>query len=172
MITYHPLETVIRTPPLGLRCVDIATRASVTTGLRISATPRNGAARTMMATATLSGVHAFQGLPGLRDFEYGAQSLPLTSPPLTSPPFGKEFAIRVDDIAGHYLPYGLMLTLPRRDVVTALLFSAPGRSAVPGFVAIRGGLKDKSRPPRADGTLEDAGFAHIRAQYNSPGATE
>jgi hypothetical protein len=172
MITYQPLETVIRTPPLGLRCVDIATRATVTTGLRISATLRNGAARTIMATATLSGVHAFQGLPGLHDFEYGAQSFSLTSPPLSSPPFGKEFAIKVEDVAGHFLPCGLILTLPRRDVVTALLFSAPGRSAVPGFIAIRGGLKDKGRPRRADGTLEPAGFAHIKAQYNSPGATE
>lgn len=172
MITYQPLETVIRTPPLGLRCVDIATRAPVTAGLRISATLKNGGAKTVLATPTLSGVHAFQGLPGLHDFEYDAQSFPLTSPPLASPPFGKEFAIKVEDIAGHFLPWGLVLTLPRREIVTALLFSAPGRCAVPGFIAIRGGLKDKSRPPRADGTLEPAGFAHIKAQYKAPNATE
>lgn len=170
MITYQPLETVIRTPPLGLRCLDVTTRAPVT-GLRVSATPREGAARTRMATTTPSGVHAFQALPGLHEFEYGAESFPLTSPPLASPPFGKEFAIKVEDAAGQFLPCGLILTLPRREVITALLFSAPGRSAVPGFIAIRGGLQDRGRPPHADGTLEPAGFAHITAQYGPPGAT-
>lgn len=172
MITYQPLETVIRTPPLGLRCVDITTRAPVTAGLRVTATLRNGGGKTVQAAPTLSGVHAFQGLPGLHDFEYGAQSFALTSPPLSSPPFGKEFAIRVEDIAGHFLSWGLVLTLPRRGILTTLLFSAPSRIAVPGFVAIRGGLKDRGRPPRADGTLEPAGFAHIKAQYNVPNATE
>jgi hypothetical protein len=172
MITYHPLETFIRTPPLGLRCVDVATRSPITAGLKVTATLRNGGGKPVRATPTLSGLHAFQGLPGLHDFEYGTQRLPLTSPPLASPPFGKEFAIKVEDLAGHFLPCGLVLTLPRREIVTAPLFSAPSRSAVPGFIAIRGGLKDKSRPPRADGTLEPAGFAHIKAQYNSPNATE
>jgi hypothetical protein len=108
----------------------------------------------------------------MHDFEYDAPSLPVTSPPLTSPPFGKEFAIRVEDNSGHFLPWGLVLTLPRRDIVTTPLFSAPGRIAVPGFVAIRGGLKDKSRPPRADGWLEPAGFTRIKAQYNVPNAAE
>lgn len=172
MITYHPLETVIRTPPLGLRCVDITTRASVTAGLRVTATLMSGSGKTVPATATRSGVHAFQGLPGLHDFEYGAESFALTSPPLASPPFGKEFAIQVDDDAAHFLPWGLVLTLPRREILTTLLFSAPSRAAVPGFVAIRGGLKDRSQPPRADGTLEPAGFAHIKAHYNVPNPTE
>jgi hypothetical protein len=168
MITYQSLETVIRTPPLGLRCLDIATRAPVATGLKVTATLKGGGGKTVWATPTLSGVHAFQGLPGLHDFEYDAQSVLLTSPPLTSPPFGREFAIRVEDNAGHYLPWGLVLTLPRREILTTFLFSAPSRMAVPGLVAIRGSLKDKGRPLRADGTLEPAGFAHIKAQYNVP----
>lgn len=172
MITYHPLETVIRTPPLGLRCIDMATSAPVTAGLRIAATLKNVGRKTVLATPTLSGVHAFQGLPGMHDFEYDAQSLSVTSPPLTSPPFGKEFAIRVEDDSGHFLPWALVLTLPRSDIVTAPLFSAPGRSAVPGFVAIRGSLKDKSKPARADGLLEPAGFAQVNAQYNVPNAAE
>jgi hypothetical protein len=172
MTTYQPLETVIRTPPLGLRCVDMATQSPVTTGLRIGATLKNGAAKTVMATPTLSGVHAFQGLPGMRDFEYGDVSFPLTSPPLTSPPFGKEFAIQVDDTRGHYLSCGMVLTLPRREIVTTPLFSAPSRVAVPGFIAIRGGLKNKSLPARPDGSLEAAGFAQIKARYNTPNATE
>jgi hypothetical protein len=172
MITYQQLETVIRTPPLGLRCMDVTTRAPVTAGLRVTATLKNGVSKTVAATSTLSGVHAFQGLPGLHDFEYGAQSFPLTSPPLASPPFGKDFAISVEDIPGDFLSWSLVLTLPRREVVTTPLFSAPGRVAVPGFVAIRGGLKDKTLPPRADGTLGPAGFAQIKAQYNAPNAAE
>src|SRR6185436_5924276 len=157
MISYQPLETVIRTPPLGLRCVDIATRAPVTEGLRITATLKNGAGKTVLATPTPSGVHAFQNLPGMHDFEYGVQNLASSiSPPLTSPPFGKDFAIQVEDNAGHFLPWGLVLTLPRPEIVTTPLFSAPSRLSVPGFIAIRGGLKDKGRPPRADGSLKFA----------------
>jgi hypothetical protein len=173
MISYQPLETVIRTPPLGLRCVDIATRAPVTEGLRITATLKNGAGKTVLATPTPSGVHAFQNLPGMHDFEYGVQNLASSiSPPLTSPPFGKDFAIQVEDNAGHFLPWGLVLTLPRPEIVTTPLFSAPSRLSVPGFIAIRGGLKDKGRPPRADGSLKFAKFALIKAQYNVPNAAE
>jgi hypothetical protein len=39
---------------------------------------------------------------------------------------------------------------------------------VPGFVAIRGGLKDRSLPPRPDGSLQPAAFAYIKARYTSP----
>jgi hypothetical protein len=172
MTTYQPLETVIRTAPLGLRCVDMTTQSPVTTGLRIGATLKSGAAKTVMATTTLSGVHAFQGLPGMRDFEYDDVSFPLTSPPVISPPLGKEFAIQVDDTLGHYLSCGMVLTLPRREIVTTPLFSAPSRVAVPGFIAIRGGLKNKSLPARPDGSLEAAGFTQIKAHYNTPNATE
>jgi hypothetical protein len=133
---------------------------------------RNGGGKTIQATPTLSGVHAFQGLPGLHDFEYDAENFPLTSPPLAGPPFGKDFAVRVEDTAGRFLPWGLVLTLPRREILTTLLFSAPARVAVPGFIAIRGGLQDTSQPPRADGSLAPAGFAHIKAQYNVPNAIE
>lgn len=164
-ITYRTLETVLRTPPLGLRCVDIVTRSPVTAGLRVTAARTLRSGKTVAASATRSGIHVLQGLPGLHDFEYGVGGAVLASPPVSSPPAGKEFAISVEDAEGRYLAYGLVLTLPRRDVVTTYLFSAPGRAAAPGFVAIRGGLKDKGRPPARDGALHPAGFARIEAQY-------
>lgn len=166
-ITYRPLETVIRTPPLGLRCVDFVTRSPVTLGLRVTATPVLRAAKTVAASPTQSGLHVLQGLPGLHEFEYGVEGTVHTSPPLTSPPAGQEFAIRVEDAEGRYLPFGFVLTLPRRDIVTTYLFPAPAQASVSGLIAIRGGLKDQSHPPASDGTLYPAGFARIEAQYVS-----
>jgi hypothetical protein len=142
--------------------MDIATQAQVSGGLSITATPTNGRGKTVPAFVTRSGIYAFQGLPGLHDFEYGIGQTFQTSPP-ASPP-GQEFAIRVEDALGNYLPWSMALTLPRSEVLTTWLFSAPKRAGVPGFMVIRGGLKDTTRR-RADGTLRPAAFARISAEY-------
>ncbi|HEV2765537.1 MAG TPA: hypothetical protein VGV38_21315, partial [Pyrinomonadaceae bacterium] len=93
MPTFHPLETVLRNVPLGMRCVDITTGATVTGGLNVEATPLGPPARTVRATSTNSGFYVAQGLPGLHDFEFGLDSWPPGSPPIGSPPGGREFAV-------------------------------------------------------------------------------
>lgn len=169
MPTYQPLETVVRAVPLGLRCVDISTQSQVWGGLRVTATPSEGAPKTIAAFLTPSGIYAFRDLPGLYDFEYGIDA-PVSSPPISSPHVGKEFAIRVEDAAGRYLPWGVILTLPRAEVVTTYLFSSPTRASMPGFTIIRGGLKDSTRT-LPGGTLRPAAFARIEAQYEADGPT-
>ena len=165
MPVYYPLETVVRAVPLGLRCLDIATRAQVSDGLLITATPPARAARPAPAFLTLSGVYAFRDLPGLRDFEYGDAEAPTpASPPTASPDDG--FAIRVEDAEGRYLPYAMTLTLPRRKALTTFLFSAPGRAGVPGLMTIRGGLRDSTRT-LPDGSKRPASFARVVAEYEA-----
>ena len=165
MPNFHPLETVLRNVPLGMRCVDITTGGPVTGGLWVAATPNGGPARTVQASSTQSGFYVLQGLPGLHDFEFGLDSWPPGSPPVGSPPGGKEFVVHVEDTEGRYLPWGTLLTLPREQVFTSYLFSAPSRVTVPGFAVVRGGLRDTTRT-LADGSFAPAGFARIEAQYD------
>lgn len=161
---YFPLETLTRTVPLGLRCVDISTQAQVAGGLSITATPRLRRARPAHATLTRSGVYALHNLPGLVDLEF-AGAPPPSSPP-ASPPVGSEFVVLVEDSAARYLPYAMTLTLPRRTLLTTFLFSAPGRDRVTGLMSIRGGLKDSTRQ-QADGSLRPAAFARVVAEYET-----
>ncbi|MDT5296272.1 MAG: hypothetical protein QOJ76_3152 [Acidobacteriota bacterium] len=161
-LIYQPLETATRTVPLGLRCVDIATRAQVSGGLSVTATPTDGRARASVAFLTRSGFYALQDLPGLHDFEFGDDSL-LDAAPSASPP-GREFAVFVEDTARRYLSYGMRLTLPRRRLMTTFLFPAPSSARTSGLLAIRGGLRDATRP-LADGSPGPAGFARVEAQY-------
>ena len=160
---YFPLETVTRTVPLGLRCVDISTQAQVAGGLSITATPRGRRARAAHASLTRSGVYALHNLPGLADLEFAAAT-PASSPP-ASPP-GGEFVVLVEDAEARYLPYAMTLTLPRRTPLTTFLFSAPARERVTGLMSIRGGLKDGTRQ-LADGSLRPAAFARVVAEYET-----
>jgi hypothetical protein len=163
------LETLVRLPPLGMRCVDISTNAPVTTGLHATATPFGARGKTVTAFTTRSGVLAWQGLPGLHDFEFGEIEDAILSPSVVSPPATKEFAILVEDLQSRYLPWGVALRLPRADVFRALLFPAPSRPAVPGLAVIRGSLKDAERYQQ-DGTPRPAAYARIEAQYETAGA--
>ena len=163
MRAFYPLETVVRTAPLGLRCVDIATQSQVTAGLSVTAVPSDRRAREAQASVTRSGIYSLQGLPGLRDFEFAAEDPALASPPAASPA-GREFVVRVEDARGRYLPFSMILTLPRRKIVTTYLFSSPGRGLVPGLTVIRGSLRDGTQQ-LAGGGLRPAAFARIEAQY-------
>jgi hypothetical protein len=163
LLTFKPLETVSRTVPLGLRCVDIATRAQVSDGLSITALPADRVARTAAAYLTRSGFYAFRDLPGLREFEFAEEALPV-SPPAS--PAGHEFAVFVEDTLGRYLPYGLSLTLPRAGLLTTFLFAAPSRAAASGLRTIRGSLRDTTRP-QADGSPGPAAFARVEAEYEA-----
>ena len=85
-------------------------------------------------------------------------------PSITSPPGRKEFAIQLEDTRGLYLAWGLVLSAAARHI-DALRFPRR-RQAVP-FFAIRGG-EGHEPSARADGTLQPAAFAYIKAQYTSP----
>src|SRR5262245_12424547 len=161
------IETLVRRTPLGLRCVDVATNAPAPAGLRITAMPLEGAGKPVAAFTTLSGVYALQGLPGLRDFEFGGKEEILLSPP-ASPPAGREFVILIEDPQRRYLPFAMRLLLPRANVLQTMLFPAPGRTPAPGLMALRGSLKDAATQ-LANGSAGPAAFAHIRARYETPG---
>ena len=163
LLTYHPLETVARTVPLGLRCVDIATRSQVSSGLSVTALPADRRARTTVAHLTHSGVYALRDLPGLREFEFG--DAPAASSPPASPA-GREFAVFVEDAEGRYLPYAMRLTLPRRSLMTTFLFPAPSRPRASGLTTIRGALRDTTRA-LADGSPGPAPFARVEAEYET-----
>jgi len=150
---FLPLETIIHKTPLGIRCRDAATLAPVTDGLRITATPLIGSVKTRVAFMSRSGAFAFEGLPGLRDQEY-----PVGEEAVASPPAGVKFAIQAEDTLGRFLSWGMELTLPRDEVIQALLFSAPARPAATGLATIRGSLIEDGGAP--------AGHARISAQFS------
>ena len=161
-LTFQPLETLARTVPLGLRCVDIATRSQVSSGLSVTALPTDRLARPATAYLTRSGVYALRDLPGLREFEFGDDAAFQTSPPAS--PAGREFAVFVEDARGGYLPYAMRLTLPRARLLTTFLFPAPARPRSAGLTTIRGGVRDATRLA-PDGSPRPARFARVEAQY-------
>ncbi len=163
LLTFKPLETLARTVPLGLRCVDIATRSQVSAGLLVTAVPTNRPARPSTAYLTRSGFYAFRDLPGLRELEFTTE-LPQASPPPS--PAGREFAVFVEDTLGRYLSYAMRLTLPRSGLLTTFLFPAPTRPQVSGLLTIRGSLRDTARP-LAGGGPGPAAFARVEAEYES-----
>jgi hypothetical protein len=161
------IESLVRRTPLGLRCVDVATNGPAPAGLRVTALPLEEAGKPVAAFTTLSGVYALRGLTGLRDFEFGGAEEILLSPP-ASPPAGRDFVILVEDPQSRYLPFAMRLRLPRADALQTMLFPAPGRPPAPGLIALRGSLKDAAHL-LADGSRRPAAFAHISAQYETPG---
>jgi hypothetical protein len=163
LFTFQPLETLARTVPLGLRCVDISTRSQVSAGLSVTALPTERAARPAAASLTRSGVYALQDLPGLRELEFAPEEAP-ASPPAS--PAGREFAVLVEDALGRYLPYAMRLTLPRRGILTTFLFPAPSGRRASGLTTIRGSLRDATRPAPG-GAPGPAGFARVEAEYET-----
>ena len=79
-MTFRPLETLARTVPLGLRCVDIATRSQVSDGLNLTALPVERVARPVAARLTRSGIYALHDLPGLRELEFTDSDATLSPP--------------------------------------------------------------------------------------------
>jgi hypothetical protein len=131
--------------------------------LRINATAIDSDTRSTPAATTQSGVYAFHNLPGIHDLEYDDGSTTAASPP-ASPPAGKDFAILVEDPERRFLPWGVVLRLPRRDLFQAFVFSAPSRPMAPGLAVIRGSLKDATRTG-SDGQLFPAAHTLVEARY-------
>src|SRR5215471_2605268 len=163
MREFQQVETVVHTTPLGIRCVDISTGARVSSGLQITATGTGAAAHAVTALTTLSGTYAFHGLPGLHDIEYEDST---TGPVTVSSPPSKEFAIQLNDLERRYLPWGVVLALPKEDVLGAFLFSSPSRPKVAGLMVIRGALADATRLG-IDGKPLPAAHARIEAKLNA-----
>jgi len=161
-VNFRGLETLVRRVPLGLRCVDVATGSAVTGGLAVTATPLSGTARTVPARPAESGYYSFQNVPGLRDFEFGDPEAGEGSPA------AREFAVRVEDTLGRFLPWAVVLSLPRERPLAFQLLSAPSRRGVPGLMAVRGSLKERAGG-LPGGQLAPAAFARVEARYDVAG---
>ncbi len=147
------LDEVVRLRcALGLRFRDSATRAIVTSGLRVTASPLSGArVEPVEGRANRSGVWTFHGLPGLRAFELGTR--PFLDSARFSPPEPPRFRIEVRDDDGRFLPSAFVAAASERGPFTFTvpaspledwsevpLFSAPERPAPPGCAVIRADL--------------------------------
>ncbi len=150
---------------LGLRFWDAVYDRQVSDGLVVTAWPETGSSHLTKAFRTSSGNYAFQGLPGLRNFEYSGIRDTLTG----SPPRPKQFVIKVIDSERHFLPFSFLiddLPLPAKglyqwpfshkifpssppggDSSRFFLFSSPTRPVSPGIAVVRAQLnvKDKSQ---------------------------
>ncbi len=140
------LETVIRRAPLGLRFVDIAREAPVTGGLIVTAWPV-GALTTAGQRANqspMSGNYGFRSLPGLREYEVDQRPATDWCPTPDNGDDDANFVVAVEDREGRFLPQTLLLCLPKERVLEVLLFSAPGRTPLPGMAAIRGEVWERA----------------------------
>ena len=152
--------------PLGMRFWDFALDQTVDDGLRVFAVSPVPGLEPVAAVRTLSGVYAFQGLPGLRDIEYPRGD----SSPISSPPHAIPFVIVVCDLLRRYLPqvFTIDLPLPYRGVflsnevtsppgaaARAYLFSASTRVVPSGCATMRAQLWDKAADaPAPHGVLQ------------------
>jgi hypothetical protein len=148
------LERFTRVAPLGLRFWDALTNTFISDGLQVQAVPKlvSGVfyGQPIPAFANRTGVFVFQGLPGLREQEFGAGDDAYWN----KPPEQKEYLISVEDKLRRFLPFQMALKAPVKGIVdfsspggkpapklasqpqgVVPLFSSPGRS-VPGAVAI------------------------------------
>jgi hypothetical protein len=144
------LERVTVTCPLGVRFFDTATNTIVADGLLVEAYPVGNPARRVTAVPNRSGVWAFHGLPGLREFEYSADDEKRWTP---EPP-KRRFVVEVIDSQNRFLPSRFAIDAPARalsvgdefasPLVPALrtvsLFSSPGRPVPGGFALVRAQL--------------------------------
>ena len=163
MPTFAPLETFRHTTPLIVVCSDAATQRPVTRGLSLTAIPRNGASRRSVAFSAGNGAYAFENLGGLRDLEFGASGLAGFP---ASPAAGSEFVLFVEDSERRYLPFGVILTLPRREWFPASLFAAPTAPPPSGLLLLRGTLTDTAQPLPGGG-FAPAAYACIVAEYGA-----
>ncbi len=154
MTALRTIETIRRFALLGVRCLDAATGAPVSSNLSLRAVPQGGGAWTE-ARPSASGVLAFHWLPGLHDAAFG--DAPLTSPPATLP-----FALVLTDRLGRYQDVGLLLDLPRARLLVLRLLPLPALPAPPGLLALRGTVRDATRSD-AEGQALPAAFALVEA---------
>lgn len=166
-VALRPLEEVRIVTVLGIRFWDAARDSQVSDGLVVSARAEGTTAPRVTAFRTLSGVYAFQGLPGLHDLEYP----PPGATPAASPPLTARLIVEVEDTEDRFVPvaFAVEVPLPYRGVLTTAvggsppaadvpgfyLFSAPSRPAPLGLAVVRAELVDAvSGAPAAHAVLE------------------
>ena len=198
MIGFHPPiheppERVSLTCPLGLRFLDVATNAFVTAdvavepskreslGLQAKAWPVNAPRQKVTGTVTPSGVLAFHGLPGLREFENHGRNDPWTSPPLT-----RDFQIEVSDKLGRFLPCTFIISAPQEGLAlfaelgsppwieggAVPLFSAPSRALPAGLAVVRAELHELATGKPAAWALMEASFFSAGSWHTARGLAD
>lgn len=180
---HEPPERVSSTCPLGIRFFDVARNAFVegdvaveplrrdSWGLSAVAYPPNAPQRKTAGVVTPSGIIAFHGLPGLREFENSAAEDPWAAAP---PP--REFQVEVADQQSRFLPCTFVVSAPERGVAlfaangsppwieagAVPLFSAPGRLVPANLAVVRAEVHELT----TDGPAE---WAMLEASYWSGG---
>lgn len=179
--TYLKPERVAITCPLGIRFLDSATNTIVGDGLLVEAYPVENRERRVPAAPNRSGVWAFHGLPGLRDFEYSTDDEQRWAP---EPP-KRRFTIEVIDALGRFLPSKFDVDAPARvlstanefpsppsfTLRTAALFSSPARS-IPGSLAVvRAQIFENGDTPAA-WTLVEVGTTVLNRTVTAQGVAD
>lgn len=161
MTTTTPLESIRRFTPLGIDLWDLLSDAPITDGLSATAYPV-GKAGAVRSRVSLSGVHAFWGLTGLRDVEHLDAGTDLETLLLSGP--SQDFDVLIVDSRNRFLPTVVQLTAPILGLATAadalagcsppgssfpeemplFLLSAPARALPAGTAAIRAQIVDRA----------------------------
>ena len=181
---YEPPERVSLTCPLGLRFLDVATNAFVNAdvaiealqreslGLHAEAWPVNAPRQKKTGIVTPSGVLAFHGLPGFREFENSGQD-----DLWNSSHRARDFQIEVSDKLGRFLPCTFIISAPQEGLAlfaedgsppwieagAVPLFSAASRSLPAGLAVVRAELHELA-------TGKPAAWALMEASYSSGGS--
>lgn len=170
------LETSIQRAPLGLRFLDLVRSTAISDGLEVAAWPLGLMVQRRIAVRSpLSGVYGFRTLPGLHEFEAkGRPASDWCTPVAASPPEPIEvpglekplepgyegpipnFAVRVLDNQGRFLPQTLLMCLPRESLMEIPLFSSPARPTPPGQGVLRGQIWDRAADQPASWSLVTA----------------
>jgi hypothetical protein len=163
------IERVTRVAPLGVRFWDAATRRYIV-DLTVAAVSLARPGRLLRLSVNPSGVYVLQGVPGLRDFEFGEGDEAFWSqmpPPVP-------YVLAVSDPQRRFLPFSVEVDVPTQGVFRWAcgpqasppepgssdipLFSAMGRRAPEGLAAIYAELFD----PLAD---QPAAWAVLEIAY-------
>jgi hypothetical protein len=141
-------------------------------GLHAVAWPIGAPRQKTVGVVTPSGIIAFHGLPGLREFENSAADDPWASPHRT-----RDFQVEVIDRLGRFLPCTFVVSAPAKGLAVFAedgsppwieagavpLFSAPSRTLPPGLAIVRMELREF-------GTGREAAWAFVEVNYSSGGA--
>ena len=136
---------------LGMRFMDPTLELPVSDQLTVTIRRAVKGARHIRARPNGEGIFTFEGLPGLLDYEFGAEA-----------PAPRDFIVSVTDPGGRFLPVCTVVSLPAAERLQEFyLFPAPTRPPVSGIAAIRGQLWDK---------IADRPAAHALAEVTGSGS--
>jgi len=175
-------ERVAITCPLGVRFLDSATNAIVGDDLLIEAYLAANQERRVAAVPNRSGVWAFHGLPGLKEFEYAANDDGRWIP---EPP-KRRFVIEVSDAQGRFLPSQFALEAPARvlstgeefasplslSLRTVKLFSSPSRPVPGGLAVVRAQIFEDASDTPAAWTLIEVSVSVLNRAITAQGAAD